>query len=74
MTERLYYTDPYLVEFDAHVIRVEPHAYTGPEGHYLVYLAPVVRMFAVVFETDGTRVTTYRAGRQPEVMYVEGCA
>ena len=55
-------------------IRVEPHHYTGPAGHYLVYLAPDDTMFAVVFETDGTRVTTYRAGRQPEVMYVEGCA
>jgi alanyl-tRNA synthetase len=26
VTERLYYTDPYLVEFDARVIRVESHA------------------------------------------------
>jgi alanyl-tRNA synthetase len=25
MTERLYYTDPYLVEFDARVLRVEPY-------------------------------------------------
>ena len=25
MTERLYYSDPYLAEFDAHVLRVEPY-------------------------------------------------
>ena len=55
-------------------IRTEPHAYTGPEGHYLVHLNPADTMFAIVFETDGRRVTRYRAGRQPEVMFVEGCA
>jgi alanyl-tRNA synthetase len=26
LTERLYYNDPYLTEFDAHVLRVEPYA------------------------------------------------
>ena len=28
----------------------------------------------VIFETDGSRVTYIRAGRLPEVRYVEGCA
>lgn len=28
----------------------------------------------VIFETDGSRVTLIRAGRLPEVRYVEGCA
>ena len=30
--------------------------------------------FEVVFETDSQRVTRYRAGRLPEVEYVEGCS
>jgi hypothetical protein len=28
---------------------------------------------AIVFETDGKRVTMFRAGRMPEVEWVEGC-
>ena len=28
----------------------------------------------IVFETDGSRVTSYRAGRVPEVQWVEGCS
>ncbi len=51
--------------------RVEPHKYT--DGHYLV--VPVSEgARAIVFETDGARVTEYRAGRQPAVEYVEGCS
>jgi hypothetical protein len=30
-------------------------------------------MFRIVFETDGQRVTRFRAGRLPAVQYVEGC-
>ena len=29
--------------------------------------------YRFIFETDGRRVTRYRAGRMPEVAYVEGC-
>jgi hypothetical protein len=51
-------------------LRVEPHKYT--DGHYLVIdTAPGRR---VVFETDGTRVTRYRAGAVPQVDWVEGCS
>lgn len=67
-------TEQQVIDAYRGAIRVEPHHYTGPTGHYLVHLAPDDTMFAVVFETDGSRVTSYRAGRQPEVMYVEGCA
>jgi hypothetical protein len=28
----------------------------------------------IVFETDGKRVTMFRAGRLPEVEWVEGCS
>ena len=30
--------------------------------------------FAYVFETDGKRVTNFRAGKFPEVEYIEGCS
>lgn len=55
-------------------VRVEPHKYT--DGHYLVVTpgAPADSGHAIIFETDGQNVTTYRAGRQPEVRYIEGCS
>ncbi|MGE0440175.1 MAG: hypothetical protein AB7L66_10680 [Gemmatimonadales bacterium] len=55
-------------------MRVEPHPYEGPVGHYLILDegAPGVRRF--IFETDGARVTRYRVGRRPEVDLIEGCA
>jgi hypothetical protein len=54
-------------------VRVEPHRYTT--GHYMVVLplAPADTMHRIVFETDGQRVRRYRAGRMPEVGWVEGC-
>jgi hypothetical protein len=52
-------------------IRARPHAY-DPDGQYLIVPGPNRR---VVFETDGNdRVTNFRGGRVPPVMYVEGCA
>jgi hypothetical protein len=55
-------------------VTVEPHKYT--DGHYLV-VAPeeaADSSFRIIFETDSGRVTTYRAGRLPEVALVEGCS
>ena len=50
-----------------------PHKYT--KGHYLTVtpVAPADSGYRIVFETDGQRVTKYRAGRRPEVELVEGC-
>lgn len=55
-------------------IRVTPHTY-NPNGHYLTLIPrqPAYQQYRVVFETDGRRVTSFRAGRLPEVEYVEGC-
>jgi hypothetical protein len=55
-------------------IQVSPHAYS--DGHYLTYMPKDAtdRNYRIVFETDGKRVTSIRAGRLPEVEYVEGCA
>ncbi len=50
-----------------------PHKYTN--GRYLTVTpeAPADSAYRIVFETDGTRVTKYRAGRRPAVELVEGC-
>lgn len=55
-------------------VTVEPHKYTGPDGHYLVVSVPGDTVHRIIFETDGAKVLTYRAGRRPEVELVEGCA
>ena len=54
--------------------RVEPHHYTGPQGHYVYVATPGDTLHRIVFETDGQRVDSYRAGRLPGVDYIEGCA
>lgn len=55
-------------------IAVTPHKYTGPEGHYLTVTPPGDSLHLIIFETDGQKVLTMRAGRRPAVEYVEGCA
>lgn len=53
-------------------VRVVPHKYTA--GRYLVVPAPGDTLHRLVFETDEAgRVTRFRAGRFPEVEWVEGC-
>lgn len=54
-------------------LRVEPHPYEGPEGHYLVLDDLEVPNRRMIFETDGRVVTRFRGGRLPEVDYIEGC-
>ena len=56
-------------------ITVTPHKYQ-PKGHYLIF-TPKDRNeanYRIVFETNGTRVTSFRGGKQPEVEWVEGCS
>jgi len=51
---------------------VSPQKYG--EGHYLTVTPnPSDTSYAIVFETSGGKVTRYRAGRRPQVEYVEGC-
>ena len=54
--------------------RVEPHPY-DEEGRYLVYDSPEPsqRGLLLIFETDGTRVTSFRAGERGAVEAPEGC-
>ena len=54
-------------------VRAGPHKYT--DGQYLVVPATPDTMRQLVFETDEQgKVTRYRAGRLPEVGWVEGCS
>ena len=56
-------------------LRRTPNAY-DPKGSYLEYVPRerAQRHRRIVFETDGRRVTFIRAGRLPEVRYIEGCS
>ena len=50
----------------------EPHAYIGPEGHYLTLRSTDGR-YGVRFETDGQLVTGFYAGTAEAIQYIEGC-
>lgn len=52
-------------------VHSQPHKYV--DGHYLIVYGGD-GAYRIVFETDGTRVTRYRAGRYPEVEWIEGCS
>ena len=53
-------------------VAVTPQKYA--DGHYLTVTPnPADSSGAIVFETTSGKVTRYRAGRRPQVEYVEGC-
>ncbi|HEX9607017.1 MAG TPA: hypothetical protein VF962_07295 [Gemmatimonadaceae bacterium] len=55
-------------------VKVEPHKYIDG-GHYMTVAGDSASAGkALVFETDGKRVTMFRGGRLPEVKWVEGCS
>ncbi len=59
----------------ANRLEVTDHKYV-PGGHYLT-LVPTDAVdadYRLIFETDGSKVTTFRSGKLPEVAYVEGCS
>jgi len=58
----------------ANRLRVTPHKYVRG-AHYLTSIpgAPADTLHRIVFETDGKRITRYRAGLVPYVENVEGC-
>jgi hypothetical protein len=67
-------TEQRIMELYPGRVTVQPHKYS--DGHYLVVApaSPADSGRNIIFETDGQKVTTYRAGRMPEVEYVEGCS
>ena len=54
-------------------VEVTPHKYVAPNGNYLT-LWTSNHKAAVRFETLQGKVTSFYAGRKPEVEYVEGCS
>lgn len=55
-------------------LKIEPHKYIKG-GHYMTVMGDSTSAGkALVFETDGDRVTSFRGGRLPEVKWVEGCS
>ena len=53
------------------MVKVSQHPYV--DGHYLTVDMNRGR-FSLIFETDGKRVTSFRAGKSTEVGYIEGCS
>lgn len=54
-------------------VEVSGHRYVEG-GHYLSATRPATDSTRFIFETDGQRVTDYRAGLLPPVRWVEGCS
>jgi len=54
--------------------RLAPHPYDGPEGHYVIVDAPEDGQLGMIFETDGSVVTSYRVGFRRAVALIEGCS
>jgi hypothetical protein len=64
---------------EAHVLRVygsrakvQPNAYTGPEGHY-VTVRSKNRQYGIRFMTEKGRVESFYAGSFKAIQYIEGC-
>ncbi len=53
-------------------LKVEPHAYSAPQGHYLTAKSADGR-YAIRFETDSGKITMFYAGRSDAIQYIEGC-
>ncbi|HXM39281.1 MAG TPA: hypothetical protein VN908_11565 [Gemmatimonadales bacterium] len=57
-------------------LTIQLHKYQWEAGwRYFMYLPTAAgdSLNAIVFETDGQRVRTYRVGRRPQVEYAERC-
>lgn len=52
--------------------KVSRHKYVDV-GHYIEVKMKSGK-YSIIFETDGQRITGFRAGRSPEVGYIEGCS
>ena len=53
-------------------LKVAPHAYTSPEGHYLTIRSGSGR-YGIRFETYKGKIETFYAGRFDAIQYIEGC-
>lgn len=53
---------------------IEPHTARATEGWHLMQIFGGDDRAKIVFETDGKRVVSYRAGQLPDVDFAEGCS
>jgi len=53
-------------------MKVAPHAYTGPEGHYLT-IRSSNGQYGIRFETEEGKIKAFYAGRFEAIQYIEGC-
>ena len=53
-------------------LKVTPHAYTAPEGHYLTVRSADGK-YGIRFETDRGKIVRYYAGRVDAISFIEGC-
>ena len=55
-------------------ITIQLHKFQWEAGwRYFTYLPPGDSLNAILFETDGKQVRSFRVGRRPQVEYVERC-
>ena len=68
-------TEAQITQLYGDQIEVQPRA-DGQPGNALVFVPrdEADKDFLLVFTTDGTTVTSYRAGRVPQVLAPTGCA
>ncbi len=67
-------TEQQVMKLYTNQLKVSRHHY-DEKGHYLTFVPKDSRdkNYRMVFETDGRKITTFRAGKLPEVEFVEGC-
>jgi len=66
-------TEDRIKEIYGDELKITPNKYING-GHYMTLMGDSASAGkAIVFETDGRQVTAFRAGRLPEVEWVEGC-
>jgi hypothetical protein len=51
-------------------LKVEPHAYSAPDGHYLTIRSG---RYGLRFETYKGKIDMFYAGRSDAIQYIEGC-
>ena len=55
-------------------VTIQLHKFQWEAGwRYFTYLPPGDSLNAMLFETDGNKVRSFRVGRRPQVEYVERC-
>lgn len=65
-------TEAKVLKVYGRAVKIEPHFYDGPEGHYLTIHSKDGR-YGVRFESYKGKIETFYAGRADAIQYVEGC-